>query len=342
MIWASAEGCRVVDSNGREYLDLSGGFGVAALGHRNPAVAAAVSKQAERCVHALGDLAEADVAAELRRRLGQGGREVLLGVTGEDAVEIALRTALLVTGKPGIVAFEGAYHGTGLLALAATGFEHFRAPFRAWLPGPVHRFPYGEDPGPLPEDAGCVIVEPVQGRAGARVPPEGFLERLRERCNDAGALLICDEVYTGLGRTGAMWRSGASLADAIVCGKALGGGLPLSACLLRPEHADAWRLGPEAVYTHTHMGNPLACAAALVVLETVPALLGRVRAAGERFAAAGWEGAGLLRAKSGDAFAAWKRGVIVIPAGEDGSLMSATPPLTITDEEIDEALERIG
>src|SRR4029450_9226435 len=118
-------------SNGREYLDLSGGFGVAALGHRNPEVAGAMAAQSERCVHALGDLAEADVAAELRRRLGQGGHEVILAVTGEDAVEVALRRSLLVTGKPGIVAFEGAYHGTGLLALAATGFEDFRTPFAA-------------------------------------------------------------------------------------------------------------------------------------------------------------------------------------------------------------------
>jgi 4-aminobutyrate aminotransferase/(S)-3-amino-2-methylpropionate transaminase len=341
VIWAEAEGCRVVDADGREYLDLSGGFGVAALGHRNPEVVAAIKAQADRCLHALGDLAEADVAAELRRRLGLGGHEVKLGVTGEDAVEIALRTALLVTGKPGIAAFDGAYHGTGLLALTATGFEAFRRPFAAWLPGPVHRFTYGEDPGPLPDEVGCVVVEPVQGRGGARVPPEGFLERLRERCDEAGALLVCDEIYTGLGRTGAMWRSG-GLADLLTCGKALGGGLPLSACLMRPEHAEAWRLGPEDVYTHTHMGNPLACAAALVVLERVPGLLARVRAAGERFEAAGWRGAGLLRAKEGDAFAAWERGVIVIPAGEDGTLMGATPPLTITDEEIDEALERIG
>ena len=341
MKWARAEGCRVVDADGREYLDLSGGFGVAALGHRNPRVAAAITRQAERCVHALGDLAEADVSAELRDRLGADGRAVMLGVTGEDAVEIALRTALLVTGRPGIAAFSGAYHGTGLLALAATGFEHFRAPFAAWLPGPVHRFPYGKDPGPLPADTGCVIVEPVQGRAGARVPPEGFLARLRERCDEAGALLVADEIYCGLGRTGELWRSG-ELADLLVCGKALGGGLPLSACLLRPEHAAAWRLGPEDVYTHTHMGSPLACAAALVVLEEVPALGDRVRAAGERLAAAGWHGAGLLRAKEGNAFAAWERGVIVIPAGEDGRLMSATPPLTITDAEIDEALERIG
>jgi 4-aminobutyrate aminotransferase-like enzyme len=341
LIWVEAEGCRVVDTDGREYLDLSGGFGVAALGHRNPQIVAAVKAQADRCLHALGDLAEADVAAELRRRLGLGGHEVKLGVTGEDAVEIALRTALLVTGKPGIVAFDGAYHGTGLLALAATGFERFREPFAAWLPGPVHRFPYGKDPGPLPEDAGCVVVEPVQSRGGARVPPVGFLERLRERCDETGALLVCDEIYTGLGRTGAMWRSG-GLADVLACGKALGGGLPLSACLMRPEHAEAWQLGPEDVYTHTHMGNPLACAAALVVLERVPGLLTRVRAAGERFEAAGWRGAGLLRAKEGDAFTAWERGVIVIPAGEDGSLMSATPPLTITDGEIDEALQRIG
>jgi 4-aminobutyrate aminotransferase-like enzyme len=341
VIWAEAEGCRVVDAEGREYLDLSGGFGVAALGHRNPEVVAAVAAQMERCMHALGDLAEADVAAELRRRLGRDGHEVMLGVTGEDAVEVALRTALLVTGKSGIVAFEGAYHGTGLLALSATDFERFRAPFAAWLPGPVHRFSYGEDPGALPPDAGCVIVEPVQGRGGARVPPEGFLEQLRRRCDEAGALLICDEIYSGVGRTGAVWRSGA-IADLLTCGKALGGGLPLSACLMRPQFAGAWSLGPEAVYTHTHMGNPLACAAALIVLERVPTLLERVRQAGARFEEAGWHGAGLLRAKAGDALAAWKRGVIVIPAGEDGSLMSATPPLTITDEEIDEALERIG
>jgi 4-aminobutyrate aminotransferase-like enzyme len=341
VIWAEAEGCRVVDSEGRSYLDLSGGFGVAALGHRNPEILAAVRRQADRCIHALGDLAEADVAAKLRARLGGAEREVMLGVTGEDAVEIALRTAMLVTGRPGIVAFGGAYHGTGLLALAATGFEHFRRPFAPWLPGPVHRRPYGEDPGPLPSDTACVIVEPVQGRAGAKVPPDDFLEAVRGRCDEAGALLVADEIYTGLGRTGALWRSGA-LADLVTCGKALGGGLPISACLMSAEHRAAWALGTEEVYTHTHMGNPLAAAAALVVLDRVPELLERVEAAGERFAGAGWHGAGLLRARKGDAFAAWERGVIVIPAGEDGGLMSATPPLTISDEEIDEALELIG
>jgi len=205
----------------------------------------------------------------------------------------------------------------------------------------VHRRPYGDDPGPLPPDTACVIVEPIQGRAGAQVPPSGFLERLRERCDEAGALLVADEIYTGLGRTGALWRRG-DVADLVTCGKALGGGLPISACLMSTEHRAAWDLGPEDVYTHTHMGNPLAAAAALVVLDRIPALYDRVSEAGERFEAAGWHGAGLLRAKEGDAFAAWERGVIVIPAGEDGRYMSATPPLSITDEEIDEALELIG
>jgi 4-aminobutyrate aminotransferase/(S)-3-amino-2-methylpropionate transaminase len=336
VIWARAEGCRVWDERGREYLDLSGGFGVAALGHRNPLVSAAWA--AQPVVHALGDLADAAVTVALRERLGP----CKLGVTGEDAVEIGLRTALLATGKPAIVAFDGAYHGTGLLALAATGFERFRKPFAPWLPGPVHRRAYGEDPGPLPDDAGCVIVEPVQGRAGARVPPDGFIETLRERCDDVGALLVCDEIYCGLGRTGVLWRS-EGFADVLLAGKALGGGLPLSAALFaRAELEDVWKLGPEDFLTHTHTGNPLACAAALVVLEEVPKLLDRVLAAGERFEAEGWHGAGLLRARRGDAEEALRRGVIVIPAGEDGASISATPPLTISDEEVTEALDLLA
>jgi 4-aminobutyrate aminotransferase / (S)-3-amino-2-methylpropionate transaminase / 5-aminovalerate transaminase len=345
VIWAEAEGCRVVDADGREYLDLSGGFGVATLGHRNPEVVAAIAQQMERCLHALGDLAEADVTVELRKRLGQDGHEVMLGVTGEDAVEIALRTALLVTGKPGIVAFEGAYHGTGLLALAATDFERFRSPFAAWLPGPVHRFAYGEDPGPLPEDAGCAIVEPVQGRVGARVPPEDFLPALRRRCDEAGALLVVDAVFTGIGRIGELWP-GSEVADVLCVGKALGGGLPLSAALfVRSELEDVWDLGLEDVYTHTHSGNPLACAAALVVLDEVPQLLPRVAALSKRFEAAGWRGRGLLRVRFGDAARAEQNGVLVIPipaAEGRPALVQAAPPFTLSDAELDEAFARLG
>jgi 4-aminobutyrate aminotransferase-like enzyme len=336
LIWAGAEGCRVVDTDGREYIDLSAGFGVAALGHRNPRILEAWA--AQPVVHALGDLAEAEVTTELRRRLP---RPAKLGVTGEDAVEIALRTALLATGKPGILAFDGAYHGTGLLALAATSMDSFRLPFRTWLPGPVYRRRFGEDPGPLPSRCGCVIVEPVQARGGARVPPPDFLPVLRRRCAARGALLVVDAVYAGLGRIGELWP-GAEYADVLVVGKALGHGVPLSAALFyRDGLEQVWELGDEDVYTHTHVGNPLACAAALVVLEEVPQLRDRVRELGERFEHAGWRGAGLLRARDGDAGQALRRGVIVVPAGPGGRLISSTPPLTISDDDLDEALERL-
>ena len=243
--------------------------------------------------------------------------------------------------RPGIVAFDGAYHGTGLLALAATGFEAFRKPFAAWLPGPVHRRSYGEDPGALPADTACLIVEPVQGRSGSRVPPPGFLELLRRRCDEAGALLIVDAIYAGLGRIGALWP-GEDVADIVCVGKALGGGLPLSAALFYREGlAELWQLGSEDVYTHTHVGNPLACAAGLVVLDEVPRLLDNVAEQGGRFERAGWHGAGLLRARRGDATEALERGVLVVPAGLDGSLIQATPPLTITAAEVADALERL-
>jgi 4-aminobutyrate aminotransferase/(S)-3-amino-2-methylpropionate transaminase len=337
MIWAKAEGCRVTLADGRELLDLTGGFGVAALGHRNPRILEAWRGQ--EVVHALGDLADAEVTVRLREALPRPSK---LGVTGEDAVEIALRTAMLATDRAGIVAFDGAYHGTGLLALAATGFEQFREPFARWLPGPVHRRAWGEDPGVLPADTACVIAEPVQGRAGSRVPPPEFLDTLRRRCDEAGALLVVDSIFCGLGRIGELYP-GDRVADVLCVGKALGGGLPLSAALFyRDGLEQVWDLGPEDVYTHTHVGSPLACAAALVLLEEVPTLLDRVVAAGERFEQAGWHGQGLLRARRGDAAEALERGVLVVPAGLDGTLIQATPPLTITDEELDDALNRLA
>jgi 4-aminobutyrate aminotransferase-like enzyme len=174
------------------------------------------------------------------------------------------------------------------------------------------------------------------------VPPDDFLATLRRRCDEAGAMLLVDSIYAGLGRVGEMWP-GEEVADVLCVGKALGGGLPLSAALFYRERLEeVWDLGPEDVYTHTHVGSPLACAAALVVLEEVPKLLERVREAGESFERAGWHGRGLLRARGGDAEQALARGVLVVPAGLDGSLIQATPPLTITDAELDEALEHLS
>jgi 4-aminobutyrate aminotransferase/(S)-3-amino-2-methylpropionate transaminase len=174
------------------------------------------------------------------------------------------------------------------------------------------------------------------------VPPDGFLETLRTRCDEAGALLVVDAIYTGLGRIGELWP-GDDVADVLCVGKALGGGLPISAALFYRDGLDElWQLGPEDVYTHTHVGSPLACAAALVLLEEVPRLLGRVRTAGERFERAGWHGRGLLRARAGDFEQALDRGVLVVPAGLDGSLIQATPPFVISDDDLDDALERLA
>src|SRR5204863_3490442 len=192
-------------------------------------------------------------------------------------------------------------------------------------------------PGPLPGDAGAVVVEPVQGRGGSRVPPEDFLPALRRRCDEAGALLVVDAIFTGLGRLGEMWP-GADVADVLCIGKALGGGLPLSAALfVRRDLEGVWDLGVEDVYTHTHTGNPLACAGALVVLEEVPKLLPRIGELSKLFDDASWGGKGLLRIADGDAAEAERAGVLVIPVG---SQMQAAPPFTITDVELDEALGR--
>jgi adenosylmethionine-8-amino-7-oxononanoate aminotransferase len=161
---------------------------------------------------------------------------------------------------------------------------------------------------------------------------------LRTRCDDAGALLVVDAIFTALGRIGEMWP-GADFADVLCVGKALGGGLPLSAALfVRRELEDVWRLGVEDVYTHTHTGNPLACAGALVVLTEVPKLLPRIAELSQRFAAAGWEGRGLLRVKAGDADRAGGNGVLVIPVGD---VVQAAPPFVLTDDELDEALVRL-
>ena len=190
-------------------------------------------------------------------------------------------------------------------------------------------------------DLDRVLAGNAQLRRPGQPPAEldGHLRVLRRRCTARGALLIVDAIYAGLGRTGELWP-GAEYADVLVVGKALGHGLPISATLFyREELEQVWELGDEDVYTHTHVGNPLACAAALVVLAEVPKLLPRVDELGELFAAAGWAGKGLLRAKPGSADRALERGVLVVPAGD---LVQATPPLTISDGEVEEALQRLS
>ncbi len=320
VFWERASGCRVVDVDGGEYVDLTAGFAVAACGHGHPRVVDAIREQAGRLVHGMGDVHPPAVKVELLERLAgllpYDEPRVLLGVTGSDAVEAALKTAALATGRPGVVAFTGAYHGLGYGALSVTDGSRFRAPFEAQLNRTVLRapFPHPYRPpaglprgsaagpaalealealldGPGGEEVGAVILEPIQGRGGEVVPPPGFLAGVRDLCRERGLVLVADEIYTGFGRAGSWFAAGAEgvVPDLLCVGKALSSGMPISACAGPAGLMDAWPAsGGEAIHTSTYLGHPLACAAAIASLDVLEEekLARRARDVGTRWLAA--------------------------------------------------------
>jgi 4-aminobutyrate aminotransferase-like enzyme len=299
--WAAARGANVVDVDRNRYVDLTGGFGAALVGHRNPRVVAAVAGQSRRLLHGLGDAAphpeRALLAAELSARGPVRGGRVWFAASGAEAVDLALKTAHLATGRPGVVAFEGAYHGTSLGALRATSRPAFREPFAdALLPATLrvpfpdtYRCPFRVAPGecgPATLEAalaridawigdldkprlGAVIVEPVLGREGVVPPPAGWLAALGSAARERGLLVIADEVLTGGGRTGRMWASGPLAPDLVAIGKGITGGLPLAALVGRREILAAWETGGEARHTTTYLAHPLAVAGARAALAEI-------------------------------------------------------------------------
>ncbi len=370
IVWAEAQGANVVDADGNRFVDLTAGFGVAAIGHGHPRVVAAIEAQARRLLHALGDLHPSDVKIELLGRLSalspwDGGR-VVLALGGADAVEAALKTAVLATRRPGVVAFEGGYHGLSHGPLAVCGYsEAFRRPFRAQLNPHVTFAPFPRD-GSLtealsaverawPDEApGAVLIEPLLGRGGVVLPPKGFLKGVGEIARRAGALLIVDEIFTGFGRTGARFRSVADGADPdLICvGKALGGGLPVSALLGRPEVMAAWG-DPDgaALHTGTFFGNPVTSAAALAALDVLedeglaeralrvgtPFLTRLAELAPRHTSIVDVRGVGLLAGielESGELTLRivrrlLERGYLTLPAGQNAEVLQVVPPLTI-------------
>ncbi|HSF39398.1 MAG TPA: aspartate aminotransferase family protein, partial [Thermoanaerobaculia bacterium] len=280
VLWEEARGANVRDVDGNLYIDLTSGFGVAAVGHRHPRVVAAVREQAGRLLHGLGDVAAHPLRVELARRLVRiapvDDPQVFFSISGSEAVEIALKTAVAATGRPGVVAFEPSYHGLTLGALAATSREEFRAPFAAHLHPHVHRLPYACDPGRVEDvlrrgDVGAVILEPIVGREGVLVPPAGWLPAVAEICRRHSVLLIADEIFTGFGRTGRIFavEHEEVRPDLLCCGKALGGGLPVAAVLGRRDLFRCWETPGEARHTATFLANPVACAAALAALDVL-------------------------------------------------------------------------
>ena len=308
IVWERARGVHVWDAAGKKYLDLTAAFGVAAAGHANPNVVQAGQKQMARLLHAMGDVHPHALKAQLARELSRLTFErwsrltkhdsrrtpsrltgkIIFSNSGFEAVESALKTAVLATGKPGVIAFAGAYHGLGYGALNTTHRQHFRSPFRSQLRefGQFATFPTRPEQLPAVErqlrqllrrqKIGAILAEPIQARGGINLPPPEFLPLVRRLCDEHGALLILDEIYTGFGRTGkwfACEHSGV-VPDLICLGKALTGGFPLSACVGRAGLMDAaWPAATgEAIHTSTFLGHPVGCAMALAQIKEIQRL----------------------------------------------------------------------
>lgn len=393
VFWEEARGANVRDADGNVYVDLTAGFGVAAAGHAAPAVAGAIARQALRLPHGLGDVHPNRVKVELLERLAElapfPDARSILGATGAEAVEAALKTALLATGRPGLIAFRNGYHGLSLGALAATDRPESADSFRQRIGARARLAPYPDanatasaaaavesvrriihDARDTPDAIGAVVVEPIQGRGGIVVPPADFLPLLRVLCDETGVLLIADEIYTGLGRTGrwfACEHSGV-VPDIVTVGKALSGALPVSAAIGRADVMRAWpESRGEALHTSTFLGNPVGCAAALAQLALIgeEGLLERATALGERVASRTrqWVGAlrgvtaargvGLMRGVVLDTPAdeggrgdplvkrLLRRGVLALTEGPNGDVLAITPPLVIEEAQLDHALDAI-
>lgn len=348
-------GATLYDREGKSYIDLVAGIAVASLGHGHPALAAAIADQAHRLVH-VSNLYETAPAGELAQRLyALTGMHSFFCNSGAEAVECALKLVRRRAHDEGrqalVVATDGGFHGRTFGALSLTGQPGKKEAFEPMLAGVIH-VPYGDLAAlRAVERFDALIVEPIQGEAGVIVPPPGYLRAVRALCDERNALLILDEVQTGLGRTGKWFaHEGSGAPPDIMClAKGLGGGLPIGACLARPEVAEAFRPGDHGT---TFGGGPVQCAAALAVLDALDeGLLGSVEEMGELlrsglgaiFGSDAVRGAGLMLGVALDgpnarniAARALEAGVLVNDIGTH--VLRFTPPLVISRRELEGAL----
>ncbi len=363
-----AEGMYITDQDGRQYLDFLGGYGVFSLGHRHPDVLKAVVDQLQKQPLSSKTFFN-PVQGALARRLAEvapeGLKYTFFSNSGTEAVEAALKMARAATGRTGFVSTEGGYHGKTLGALSVTGREKYRKPYQPLVPG-ASFVPYGDlaaAEAAINETTAAFIVETVQGEGGVHVAPAGYLAGLRAACDRAGALLIADEVQTGLGRTGKWFGCDHEQVrpDLMTLAKALGGGvMPIGATM---GTAAVWnKVFADNPLTHTSTfgGNPLACAAGLAVLDIMERdnLVERVATQGDRLQAALKEafkdqplvaevrGQGLLigvefaEDEVGELVIAqmMKRGVIAAYTLNNPRVIRMEPPFLVTDEQIDHAV----
>jgi acetylornithine/N-succinyldiaminopimelate aminotransferase len=347
------EGARVWDADGREYLDFGAGIAVVALGHCHPGPLAAAREQLERLWHA-SNLYRTEPAEALASRLSErfGGAQAFFCNSGAEAIEAALKYARKATGKPGVVALEGSFHGRTLGALSATGQPAKRAAFEPLVPGV--RFVPPNDVEALraaaDDEVGLVLLEPMLGEGGVVPLEEEFLAAGAE----VPALLALDEIQTGIGRTGSFFafEQLGIRPDLVTLAKGLANGLPIGALLVADEEAGAFTPGDHG---STFGGNPVSCAAACAVVDAIDdVLLANVTEQGHALAKGLGElpgvvavrGRGLLlgavvdRPAADVVTACRERGVIVLAAGED--VVRLAPPLTIGADDVAEALAALA
>lgn len=372
LVVAESKGCSIVSVDGQVYLDLLAGIAVCNVGHRNDAVVAAVKDQLDRSMHTMvfGKYVipvQVEAAALLAEVTPPGLQTTFFANSGCEGIEGALKTARKYTGRSRIISCQRAFHGRTFGALSVTWREHYRKPFEPLVPD-VHFVPFNDLEAAcraIDDRTAAIIIEPIQGEGGVRIPDDDYLPGVREACDRAGALLIFDEVQTGFGRTGKWfacehWNV---VPDIMVLAKALGGGMPIGAFIGRPEVMDTL-CEPMLSHLTTFGGHPVCCAAARAAMEFTRQedLPGKATERGAQFMAGLREqqarypsvikevrGLGLMigiELQSKETMAAYvdevhKQHVIIGDSINDDVTARLEPPLTITVAEVDEALARL-
>ena len=272
-----AEGCRLTDASGKNYIDLIGGISVANIGHSHPAVVDAIKKQLDQYMHIMvyGEFIQSPqvkYAQLLTQHLPATLNSVYFTNSGAEAVEGAMKLSKRVTGRTEIVAFKDSYHGSTQGALSIIGDEYWRNSFRPLLPGIQHlRYNSFEDLDFITEQTACVIAETVQAEAGIIVPQREWILALQERCKQTGTLFILDEIQAGFGRTGKLWgfQNFNVVPDILLLGKALGGGMPLGAFIADRDIMNQLTDNPVLGHITTFGGHPVCCTAGMAAFKVL-------------------------------------------------------------------------
>ncbi|MBI2269157.1 MAG: aspartate aminotransferase family protein [Bacteroidetes bacterium] len=272
-----ADGCYIYDTSGKQYLDMISGISVSNLGHCHPSVVQAVKQQAGKYMHVMvyGEYIQSpqvQLAVLLSSLLPSALQSVYFVNSGAEAIEGALKLAKRYTGRTELISFKNSYHGSTQGALSLMGDERLKQPFRPLLPDVGHlEFNNVEDLNFITKRTAAVVIEPVQAEAGVILPREGFLQKLRERCTETGALLIFDEIQTGYGRTGKLFACEHYnvIPDVLCLAKGMGGGMPLGAFVSSQKIMSGLAADPELGHITTFGGNPVCCAAGLATLQTI-------------------------------------------------------------------------